>query len=51
MTRKRLLNVADGKVVEGWEVDYFLEKALGKKTYPDLRSVMSDLEVWLDHQG
>ncbi|MDA4120097.1 MAG: hypothetical protein OK436_05875 [Thaumarchaeota archaeon] len=40
-----------GKNVEGWEVNYFLSKALKKRKYADLRVVMTDLEAWLELQG
>ena len=40
-----------GKTVEGWELAYFLEKALVRKRYLDLRTVIEDLEEWLEAQG
>jgi hypothetical protein len=51
MTRSRILELASGKVVEGWELSYFLGKALKRKMYPDLGAVMVDLESWLESQG
>lgn len=51
MSRQRVLSLAAGKNVEGWDIDYFLEKALRKKTYADLRTVMRDLDDWLEAQG
>ena len=51
MTRARILEATAGKNVDGWEVNYFLTRALGRRRYSDLRSVMSDLEEWLDGQG
>jgi len=51
MPRAKILAIAEGKNVEGWEIDYFLSKALIKKIYPDLRSVMADLEGWIEKQG
>ena len=51
MTRGQILALAKGKVVEGWEVDYFLLKALKRRRYRDLRGVMADLEEWLNAQG
>lgn len=51
ITRARALKAAAGKVVEGWEIDYFLGKALTKKNYSDIRALMSDVEVWLDSQA
>jgi len=51
LTRARILAATSGKTLEGWDVNYFLEKALRRRKYPDLRAVMSDLEEWLEHQG
>ena len=51
MNRGQVLTLAKGKVVEGWEVDYFLSKALKKRHYRELRGVMGDLEGWLSAQG
>jgi len=50
MTRGQVLALVKGKVVEGWEVDYFLSKALKRRRYRDLRGVMADLEEWLNAQ-
>ncbi len=50
-SRTRLLEVARGKTVEGWELDFFLKQALKRAKYSDLREVMSDLEDWLEMQG
>ena len=51
IARSGILELASGKVVEGWEVSYFLRKALTRKRYPDLGAVMRDLETWLEAQG
>jgi len=51
MTRSSILRLSAGKTVEGWELDYFLSKALRKRSYKDIRSVMSDLDDWLEAQG
>jgi hypothetical protein len=51
MTRSQILSSTSGKVVEGWEINYFLGKALRRRSYPNLRTVMSDLEAWLESQG
>jgi hypothetical protein len=51
LTRAQVLAVSRGKNVEGWEIDYFLEKALKRRNYPDIRSVMADLNEWLEAQG
>jgi hypothetical protein len=50
-TRHTVIAATNGKVVEGWELSYFLGQALTRKRYHDLRSVMSDLEDWLEKQG
>ncbi len=51
LARAKILTLTSGKVVEGWEVSYFLRQALKKVAYPDLRSVMADLDDWLEKQG
>jgi len=51
MTRSKILTLAAGRVVEGWDVGYFLGLALKRNRYSDLRGVMSDLESWLEVQG
>jgi hypothetical protein len=51
LTRSRILALTEGKNVEGWELNYFLSKALKKRKYVDLRAMMSDLEDWLEAQG
>lgn len=51
LTRSRILTLTYGKNVEGWELNYFLSKALKKRKYDDLRKVMIDLENWLEVQG
>jgi hypothetical protein len=51
LTRSRILGDAAGKNLEGWDLDYFLAKALKKRKYRDLREVLSDLNDWLDAQG
>jgi len=43
--------MVEGKNLEGWDLDYFLEKALKKSRYRDIREVLSDLNDWLDAQG
>jgi hypothetical protein len=40
-----------GKNLEGWDLDYFLAKALKRSRYGDLREVLSDLNDWLEAQG
>ena len=49
-TRIRILAAVEGKTVEGWELHYFLGKALKKRSYPSLRIVMEDLEAWIEEQ-
>jgi hypothetical protein len=51
MSRSRVLEIVEGKTLEGWDLEYFLTKALTKRKYRDLREVMSDLNVWLEAQG
>ncbi len=51
MSRSKVLSFVEGKTVEGWELNYFLSKALKKRRYGDLRAVMKDLEDWLEVQG
>jgi hypothetical protein len=50
-SRSRILAETHGKTLEGWDLSFFLEKALAKRTYGDLRGVMEDLENWLEKQG
>ena len=40
-----------GIVVEGWEVGYFLKKALAKEKYFGLREIMADVDSWAEGQG
>jgi hypothetical protein len=51
LTRSRILVLTSGRVVEGWDVGYFLGKALKRRSYADLRGIMKDLEAWLEAQG
>ncbi len=51
MTRARILVATSGRTVEGWDINYFLGKALRRRAYADLRAVMTDLEEWLESQG
>jgi hypothetical protein len=50
-TKSVILAAADGKTVEGWELSFFLDRSLTHRRYEDLRSVMTDLEDWLEKQG
>jgi hypothetical protein len=50
-TRGRLLKLTAGKNVEGWELNYFLSKVLRRTRYADLRSVIEELDDWLEAQG
>jgi hypothetical protein len=43
--------VTERKNVEGWDLNYFLSEALKKRNYSDLRTVMADLEDWLEVQA
>jgi len=49
--RSRILLMLEGKNLEGWDLDYFLEKALKRRSYQDLKEVLSDLNDWLEAQG
>jgi len=51
LSRSAILRVASGRSLEGWDIDYFLSKALRRKTYPDLKSVLADLSDWMEAQG
>jgi hypothetical protein len=51
LTRSRILTLTAGKNIEGWELNYFLSKSLTKQKYADLRTVITDLEHWLEVQG
>ena len=50
-TRREILDATRGKLVEGWEISHFLESSLKRQKYGSLKSVMSDLESWLEVQG
>lgn len=51
MARSAVLEVTKDKVVEGWELNYFLSQALRRKKYQKLAEVVSDLEDWVGAQG
>ena len=51
MSRAKILAATAGKNVEGWELNYFLSRALKRGRYPDLKSILADLDDWLDAQG
>ena len=51
LTHLRILRLVKGQNLEGWELDYFLAKALRKRKYRDLREVLADLSDWLQAQG
>jgi len=51
LSRSGLLRVLEGKSLEGWDLDFFLAKALKKRSYHDLKEVLSDLDDWLEAQG
>ena len=50
MSRTKILAATAGKNVVGWELNYFLSKALRRGRYPDMKSVLADLDDWLDAQ-
>lgn len=49
--RLKIIASIDGKTVEGWELGFFLPKALVHRRYDDVRSVLADVEEWLEKQG
>ncbi len=51
LSRSKVLARVEGKTLEGWDLDYFLSKALKRKRYGNLREVLSDLDDWLVAQG
>jgi hypothetical protein len=51
LTKEQVLAASSGKTLEGWELNYFLRQALRRKNYTDLRTIMTDLEDWLEAQG
>ena len=51
LARTQILSLSAGKNIEGWELSYFLSQSLHKRMYADLRTVMNDLEDWLDAQS
>jgi len=46
-----LLKATARRNVEGWELNYFLSEALMRTRYADLKSVIDDLDEWLEAQG
>ena len=50
-SRRQILDAVGDKTVDGWELAYFLDKALGRRKYANLREVMADLEYWLESQS
>ena len=51
LPRSRILRMLEGKNLDGWDLDYFLEKALKRRIYHNLREVLSDLNDWLEAQS
>jgi hypothetical protein len=51
VSKSSILKLTDGKLTEGWELSYFLGQALSRRSYPDLRSIILDLDDWLEKQG
>jgi hypothetical protein len=43
--------MVEGKNLEGWDLEYFLAKALKRHSCHDLRKVLSHLNDWLEAQG
>jgi len=50
-TKERIIEATGGQVVEGWDLAFFLDRSLERRSYHSLRSVMTDLEDWLERQG
>jgi hypothetical protein len=50
-SKSTILTATEGRTVEGWELSYFLSRALTRNRYADLRSVMDELEDWIGNQG
>jgi hypothetical protein len=50
-TRRKVLSRTKGIVVEGWDVEYFLKRALGKERYLGLGEILEDVEGWAEVQG
>ena len=50
-TRRKVLLRTRCIVIEGWEVGYFLKKALAKEKYFGLREIMADVDSWAEGQG
>jgi len=51
LPRSQILRIVQGKNLEGWDLDYFLAKALKRRSYHDLREVLSDLNEWSEVQS
>jgi hypothetical protein len=51
LSRSRLLRIVQGKTLEGWDLEYFLAKALRRRSYLNLKEVLTDLNDWLEAQG
>jgi len=42
--------LTEGKLVEGWELNFFVRQAL-RKPNMELNEVMLDVEIWLEQQA
>ena len=51
MTRSQILRAVAGRTLEGWELDYFLGKAMTERKYATIKAVLADLDAWLEEQG
>jgi len=51
LRKERILELLDGKQTDGLDIQSLLSKSLTHRRYPDLRSVMRELEDWLNVQG
>jgi hypothetical protein len=50
-TKQEVLSAAGKDAVDGWDISYFLKISLSRARYDSVRSVISDLEGWLEVQG
>jgi hypothetical protein len=51
ISKESILKAVENVSAEGWDVSYIIGLALGHERYQSLRTVMSDLESWLEMQG
>jgi len=49
-SRSRILSETWGVVTKGWNLGHFLNEALVRRNYANLREVMIDIEAWAERQ-